>query len=76
MNARLVVNDWHVPCPVPDIFAQNEDYGFYLSTGALHGGSTFPVNITGLPPDIEMELLDAAKLGAHLIVELWLEEAE
>jgi hypothetical protein len=63
MKATLVFNDWQRR---GTSIYQTED-GLRLSTGDLHSGTTFRVEVTGLPADSEAELQDAARTAAHAV---------
>lgn len=66
MKMVLIVTDWERAGK--SIY--NTEEGFKLSTGDLHSGTYFPVDVAGFPPDIENEIAHAGQNRAYLVVVL------
>lgn len=67
MKIELIVTDWHRNGK--SIY--NTEEGFNLSVGDLHSGTSFPVEVAGLPTCVENEISRAAFGHAFLVVTLY-----
>jgi len=73
MKAHLVFDDWRTTVPrgpkiLPGESIYNHDLGLRLSEGELHSGTTWDVEIVGLPDDIAEEIRVAREACAAVPV--------